>query len=208
MIKRLPTFFVLFAFPIIGFGVMLFILLPDDDAPRRSDATQQSIQPIFTPAPLITTRVPTLYPTVESMTVIDAAAPDLTITDLTGAALNLSNYAGQVVIVNFWATWCEPCVREMPLLESYAEEHPDLTVLAVTNPQDGQTLADVEDFITEYALENMAFGLDKDGMLAIRFNAFAKPMTFVIDAEGIVRARHIGEVTRQDLDIYLAQATS
>lgn len=207
MIKRLPTFLILFTFPIIGFMVMVFILLPDDDARRPETDTAGGIQPIFTPAPLITTRVPTLYPTVENVAVIDASAPDLSITDLAGDSLNLSDYEGQIVVVNFWATWCEPCVREMPLLESFAGEQVGVTVLAVTNPLDGQTLADIEQFIADYDLENMDFGLDKDGMLAIRFNAFAKPMTFIIDAAGIVRARHIGELTRQDLDIYLAQVS-
>ncbi|HLA44291.1 MAG TPA: TlpA disulfide reductase family protein [Aggregatilineales bacterium] len=202
-LRHANSLLILLIFPLIGFvgmGIMLLTGGSGDDASK-------ALNTFPTPPPLVTTPVPTLRPTVTPKPVIDAPAPDMTLMTFDGESFTLADLRGKPVIVNFWATWCPPCVREMPLLQSYAEAHPDVILLAVTDPEDGQTLDDIQAFINEYGLHDLSYGLDKNGMLRINFNGMNLPMTFVLDSEGIVRFRQIGEVTEDDLNYYLREVS-
>jgi thiol-disulfide isomerase/thioredoxin len=205
--NRRSGLLLLLLFPLFGLAAMIVILLANANQPDDSDLSS-GVLPQSTPAPIITTRVPTSYPTVEPRPIIDAPPPEIEITDLDGKPFLLQDLKGQVVVVNFWATWCEPCVTEMPTLKQFAEDNPDVLVLGVTNPEDGQTMDEIRKFIADFELEELSFGLDKNGMLRINFNAFAMPISFIIDADGIVRARHIGELKPEDLDFYMEEVRS
>ncbi len=187
---------------LVGLGVVLLGSLNEDDAnPQANDAaTREASQP--TPAPI---DVEALRPTVTTRPILNNTPPDIEVTNLDGDAFTLTERAGTPLIVNFWATWCPPCVREMPTLETFAADHPEVQVLAITDPNDGQSMDDIRAFIEAYDLQEMQIILDEGGRLRVNFLAVQLPMTFVIDAEGIVRYRQIGEVTREDLDFYLAQ---
>lgn len=187
---------VFLVFPLIGLLAMVTIILGNRDASEK--ASQESLP---TPAPLRTTPVPTVTP----VSVLDNPAPDLPLKTLDDQPFKLFDLKGKPVVVNFWATWCPPCVREMPTLEKFAQDHPEVIVLAVADPSDGQTIEDIRAFLEAYYLDSLMIGLDQNGMLRLNFYAFQLPMTFVLDSEGIVRFRQIGEVTREDLDYYLSQ---
>jgi len=112
-------------------------------------------------------------------------APDLTAKTLTGETFDLQKQAGQVVIVNFWASWCEPCREEMPAMEAYYQQHKGegLKIIAISmdEPEDD---AMVHKVMARYSYP-AAFQRDAD------FKGFGRiwrmPMTYVIDRHGVVR---------------------
>jgi thiol-disulfide isomerase/thioredoxin len=185
-------------FPLIGLVGMILILLGDSGG-SSSNQTTVNIRP--TPPPIETTPVPT----VTIVPILDNLAPVNELTTLEGEKFTLADLTGKIVILNFWATWCPPCVEEMPTLQRFAESHPNIVVLAVTDPQDGQTLDDVRAFIEQYQLTDLSFGLDEAGRLRLMFNGLNLPMTFVLDEQGYVRFRQIGAVTEDDLNYYLSE---
>jgi len=196
--KNQRTLLIFLIFPLIGFAGLVMVLLGEKPT-APTQVFQVDVLP--TPQPLRTTPVPT----VTTRPVLEAPAPENPLTTLEGEAFALADLRGQVVVVNFWATWCPPCVREMPTLQAFAAENPQVVVLAITDPNDGQTPTDIQAFIAEYALENLQFGLDERGMLRLNFNAYNLPTTFILDAAGVVRFRQIGEVTAADLAYYLGE---
>lgn len=190
--------YLLLLFPMLGLLGMLLILSRQGD-----EAAQMPPQTLYpTPAPILFTP----RPTVTILPVLGNPPPDAPLQSLEGEPFSLADYIGQPMVLNFWATWCEPCTREMPLLNDYAAAHPDLTVMALTDPDDAATSRQqVADFIQEYDLAHIRFGADARSFLQLSMNAMQIPTTFILDGEGVVRFRHIGELTAHDLDVYLGE---
>ena len=128
---------------------------------------------------------------------VPAPAPALPVLGGTGTA-SPADYRGQVVVLNLWASWCPPCVDELPMLERLHRRlrREDATVLGVNYrdvPEDALAFVD-------------RFGLtfpnvrDRDGALAERYGSVAFPETFVIDRAGRIAARRRGPVDRRWLD--------
>ncbi|OGA23813.1 MAG: hypothetical protein A3H34_01470 [Betaproteobacteria bacterium RIFCSPLOWO2_02_FULL_67_19] len=120
------------------------------------------------------------------------ATPPLALSDLRGTAHRLESYRGKVVLVNFWATWCEPCREEMPGIERLRASLAGrpFAVLAVN-------LAEPPSRIRAF-LEKMPLGfpvlLDHDTAAAKAWNARVLPASFLIDADGRIRYSHVGEI--------------
>jgi thiol-disulfide isomerase/thioredoxin len=112
-------------------------------------------------------------------------APELRAQDLAGVPKTLADYRGKVVLLNFWASWCPPCLREMPSLER-------LRVKMAGRPLEIVALdsAEAPQEVNAY-LARMKLGfpilLDPDGSNTKRWKVFALPTTFMLDAEGRVR---------------------
>ncbi len=110
--------------------------------------------------------------------------PDFEMTLLDGETVSFEDYRGKKVLMNFWATWCGPCVGEMPALQRLAEEYPDeLAVLAVNC---GETQDTVEKFneSNEYTFPII---LDTDGAIQAMFGGLTSiPVTVIIDEEGYI----------------------
>ena len=139
-------------------------------------------------------------------------APDFTVQDLNGAPVSLDDYAGKVVILNIWATWCGPCKEEMPSMErlyrGMAGE--DFEILAVsvdaalgeTDRQGypGASKAALADFAKEY---DLTFPIlhDPGGSIQSTYQTTGVPESFVIDTEGVIRRRLAG-ATVWDHDRY------
>ncbi|GAA4052308.1 hypothetical protein GCM10022213_26070 [Parerythrobacter jejuensis] len=108
--------------------------------------------------------------------------PAVTVTDPDGRELNLAAVQGQPVLMNLWATWCAPCIKEMPLLDELAVERADgLRVLTVS--QDMQGAEKVVPFFAERDFEMLEPWLDPDNTLGFHFQA-GLPMTVLYDASG------------------------
>jgi peroxiredoxin len=121
-----------------------------------------------------------------------AAAPRLQLADAKGAVHRLSDYRGKVVLVNFWATWCEPCLEELPSIERLrkAVGRHDLVILAVQMDASARTARDTADKL------GLRFPLllDRDSSVSKAWGVRIVPTTFLFDRSGEVAFRHEGEM--------------
>jgi cytochrome c biogenesis protein CcmG/thiol:disulfide interchange protein DsbE len=124
------------------------------------------------------------------------SAPDFTLPALDGGTVSLSDYRQQVVVLNFWATWCPPCIDEVPSLREFAEQTQGLgvTVIGVSVDQD---LAALERFVVNAHL-SFPIARDPDQALASRYGTFKFPETYVIDRDGRIARKIIGAIDWED----------
>lgn len=133
--------------------------------------------------------------------VVGAPAPDFTLKDLDNADVTLSAYQGQVVLLNFWATWCGPCRLEMPAIQQRYAAYKDqgFVVLAI----------DLDEPITEVGAFAHAYNLtfpvllDPGAVVNSVYRILGYPTTFFIDRDGLITRQHIGAMTEAQLDKYL-----
>ena len=137
-------------------------------------------------------------------------APDFTLTDQYGETHTLSDYQGQTVFLNFWATWCGPCKMEMPdiqaLYEEWDENAGDLVVLGVAGPGIGRegSAEDIAAFLEENGYTYPVV-MDDTGTLFYQYGISAYPTTFMIDPEGNVFGYVQGAVSREIMDDIVEQ---
>ncbi len=112
-------------------------------------------------------------------------APELKAQDLAGAPRTLADYRGKVVLLNFWASWCPPCLREMPSMERLRIRMVGQP-LAIVALDSAEAQEDVSAFLSRMKL-GFPVLLDPDGSNTRRWKVFALPTTFLLDAEGRVR---------------------
>jgi cytochrome c biogenesis protein CcmG, thiol:disulfide interchange protein DsbE len=115
-------------------------------------------------------------------------APNITIHDGT-QTVSLRQYRGQIVVLNFWASWCVYCAAEWPSLEQLQQQIPDLTVLAVAFDS---APADYRQYVADNNLHNMTVVLDPTDKSNLAFGTTRPPETYIIDKKGIIRRKFIG----------------
>lgn len=119
-------------------------------------------------------------------------APDFVLPDLDGRAVQLSSLRGKVVLVNFWATWCVPCRREIPgLIDVYASYRDrGFEIVAVDYQEPVET---VRRFVADWGMSYINV-LDADGTVLRAYRLTGLPESFFIDRDGIVREMKIGQM--------------
>ncbi|MFC1718361.1 redoxin domain-containing protein [Candidatus Poribacteria bacterium] len=143
-----------------------------------------------------------------SQALVDALAPDFTLSDLGGQEVSLSNSRGKVIIVDFWATWCGPCVKEIPhfieLNDEYGEQ--DFAMIGISMDRNGTEV--VESFVEKHQIDYPI--LMSDGKVEIAYGGIQSiPTTFVVDKAGKIQRRYVGyrdkAVFEADIKVLLAE---
>ena len=119
---------------------------------------------------------------------IEKPAPDFTLRDLKGNQVSLSDFRGQPVVLNFWATWCAPCRVEIPHLEALYTKYKDqgLVILGMNTETDYMK-------VKRFAVPRISYTVLLDGSTqAQKYDVSGIPCTYYIDREGIVRHRSVG----------------
>jgi peroxiredoxin len=132
-----------------------------------------------------------------------ALAPDFTLLNTEGESVQLSQFKGQPVLINFWATWCAPCLIEMPVFQDRFEKYNQdgLRIFAVDFDEPKE---DVVFFREELGL-TFDLLLDPGGEIQSLYRILGYPTSYFVDPEGVIRAQHIGIMTESQLDGYLDQ---
>lgn len=133
------------------------------------------------------------------------AAPDFTVFDADGNPVTLSDFLGQPVVLNFWASWCGPCQREMPGFDKVAAEYEGEVAFLMVNLTDGyqETQEDAEAFLAEQGYTFPVY-FDLQGQAATAYSVYGIPVTYFIDAEGYLVARASSSIEEETLRTGLA----
>lgn len=131
---------------------------------------------------------------------VGSQVSDFELADLNGNMVKLSDFKGKTVVINFWATWCPPCKKEMPdfdLLDKELKKKNDAVLLAI-NMTDGKrdTKSKVEAFVKENGY-GMRVLLDTEGKAAKLYDIKWLPTTVVVDRKGKLRWQIFGETTKE-----------
>jgi cytochrome c biogenesis protein CcmG/thiol:disulfide interchange protein DsbE len=136
---------------------------------------------------------------------LNRPAPDLALPGLDGSNVQLSDYHGKIVLVNFWGTWCEPCKDETPALQAAYQKlrGQGLVVVGVdlrNQERAGEAGdADVRNFTARYGV-SYPIALDIEGEMARAFRIYPIPTSYFIDKTGTIRYVRVGPLTAEDLE--------
>jgi len=132
---------------------------------------------------------------------INFPAPNIKLTDLQDRPVAFSDYKGQVILYNAWATWCPPCKAEMPVLQAFylAHRQEGFVVIAI---EDGEPLSDVALFVGDNGLTFPVWP-DIKWVATTAFGIGALPTSYVIDRSGAARLMWAGAITRDALEQYV-----
>ena len=180
------TILILLAALIVA-GVLMFGNDTDAPAPEPVEAE-----------PMNVFDAPESYPATEEFEA--TAVPIFELELMEGGMFDMQEHLGEVVVINFWATWCGPCRFEIPeLIELYDEYRADgLTVLGISTDELG--FEEVRPFAEEMQI-NYPLVVDEDGSTSSAFGGvYGLPTTFLVDRNGMIRERVLGLVTRSTLE--------
>ncbi|MCC6802151.1 MAG: redoxin domain-containing protein [Anaerolineae bacterium] len=179
-----PALVIFLVFPVLGLLAACVVMLSSAPASQQTPAT---------PMPV------TLAP---PKVLADAPMIDFTLTALDGETVSLSDYNGRIVFLNFWATWCTPCKKELPAFQQFQAQQPaDGPVILAVDV--GETPEQVRGFLDEFGVTGLKILLDPDLTASDSYGIFNMPTTFVIDRSGVVSYIKYGETTIDDLYTYL-----
>ena len=124
-------------------------------------------------------------------------APDFETEYLNGTKVSLHELRGKPVILNFWASWCPPCVKEMPRLEEFHQKYKnDILIIGINLGEKNKT---IENFLRRV---NVTFPIvkDKDKSIEKSYNILIRPSTFFIDKNGVIVDKRLGEISKEELE--------
>jgi len=115
---------------------------------------------------------------------------DIVFFSVDGKKHTLSEYGGSLLIVNIWATWCAPCVAEMPSLDRLAQTHPEIQVLAISQDKAGPIV--IPKFFKRYKLKNLVQLYDSTGLSQQRLGVSILPTSLIVNERGEIIAELVG----------------
>jgi len=127
-------------------------------------------------------------------------APLLTFLDEEGAKVTLEKFRGKIVVLNLWATWCTPCVAEMPMLDRLQQQLEGVGVVVVALSIDRGGPEVVREFFDEHEIEHLAVYVDPTMRAQNDVSAIGLPTTIIIDREGNDRGRIVGPAEWDDAE--------
>jgi thiol-disulfide isomerase/thioredoxin len=130
--------------------------------------------------------------------VLADSLPEIVLDDLSGTPTPLANFAGQPLLINFWATWCAPCLREIPMLKAFHVEDPSIRVVGIAVDR----FDDVVDYAAEMQFNYPVIVGQTDGlnaMASFHNDAGAMPFSVFTSADGAVLGTHAGELHEEHL---------
>lgn len=131
-------------------------------------------------------------------------AVDMPLTAISGETENLQDYEGKWIVVNYWATWCPPCIQEMPELQAFHDKHAekDAVVVGINSQQIGAP--QLESFLNSYMIDYPVYMSNPSSQSELG-SVPALPTTFLVSPEGDVVARQVGPVTGEMIESFIAQ---
>ncbi len=136
---------------------------------------------------------------VESMA-IGGRAPEFSSKSLDNQEIHLADYSGKIIILNFWASWCEPCRLEMPVLQKFSDLYPNKLVVVGINSSD--STMEMSSFASTYRID-FPLLVDHSNAIADKYFIRGIPTTFFLDENHTIVATHISELSELDMQKYL-----
>lgn len=118
-------------------------------------------------------------------------APDFSLKTMTGETIGISDFSGQPVIINFWASWCPPCRAEMPAFQAVYDEYKDRVSILAINASDLDTLIAAQSLVSQFAL-TFPILLDSTGSVQQQYEITSLPTTFFVGSDGKIFQIEIG----------------
>ena len=181
----------------VGAGILYGFLGKTIEPEALAPSVPTSTKPAPTPQADAPQQQETVSPTEPQQETIPA--PDFTVYDADGNPVSLSDYFGKPIVLNFWASWCGPCQREMPHFEqAYLDMGEDIQFLMVNMTTGRETQKSVQDFLDETGYTfPVLFDLDMDA--AYTYGVYSLPMTVFIDENGNMQDLAFGGISEETL---------
>lgn len=177
-VKNQLIWMILLAIGLFLIGIAVIVVLPKSKG-KNTLPTEYSAKPIE----------------------VDIPAPQITLTDLSAKFVSLKDYSNKIILVNNWATWCPPCLAEMPTLNQYYQAHRQQNFVLV-GIESGESGDEVTDFVNKLKLTFIIW-LDPNGSAIDAFHNNALPSSYVIDPTGTVVLGWTGPISRSQLEKYV-----
>ncbi|KIL49230.1 peroxiredoxin family protein [Jeotgalibacillus soli] len=191
MIKRI------LALVLVGALVSILIVNVINDQKERQ--AEQARQQQYSVAPAENSRAQEAPPSNGGILEEGQLAPDFQTTTLDGEEVSLSDYRGKKIILNFWATWCPPCIAEMPHMQNYYEEEAkdqNVEILAVNLTSMDHGIDKVKQFTEDFELTFPVL-MDESGSIGDQFQVFTIPTTYMLDEEGVIIRKLLGPMDQE-----------
>jgi len=132
-------------------------------------------------------------------------APDFSLPGVNNSQINLADYRGKVVLVDFWASWCTPCIRSFPWMDEMVEKYGEqgFEIIAINMDQEA-ILA--KKFLTRYP-NKLTIAFDPQGVVAEQYEIMGLPNSFILNKQGEIVYKHVG-FRLSELDKYEAEILS
>jgi thiol-disulfide isomerase/thioredoxin len=130
---------------------------------------------------------------------LNKIAPDFTLETLNGEKVTLSELKGKKVFINFWASWCPPCRDEMPEIQTFSKQHPDIVILAVDLRNTEKSDEAVKEYIAESSYTFPVL-LDRKGDVSQSYKVLTLPTSYFVNTKGEVQYKFIGPLTVEKME--------